>query len=388
MLLLNSEYAENEMHLAESTLGSIMNAYDITFADLNNLTEQQAQIFTDAGIQLGNSWGETIANMTQSNRDHMKALVEGYSGEGGVTSVITTEFGKIGEAAKNYESKVNEVSKNVNQNLDSVKNKTEAIKNETNKVIQAMDDEFRKIKNDILPAYDSLISKYDTMIQKIKAYITELNQAIQKNKDLANTPAPSTPTTKPSNSNTSTSKPSTSTTTRKPGVGDIVRSVPGTWYSDSYSGAPIGTPSKWAKEFKITQHKTDGRPRPYHIQGTNGGTGSGWVEWVGFKSGGYTGDWSKTGGLDGIGGKAAILHQKEMVLNAQDTENMLKAVEMVRDYTDLLNKPLPTSSLNTSETIEQTVNINADFSGVRNSSEIETAFENLVNKAIQYTRKN
>ena len=391
MLLLNFEYAQNEKHLAESTLGSIMNAYDITFADLNNLTEQQVQIFTDAGIQLGSSWEETIANMTQSNNDHMKALIEGYSGEGGVTSVITTEFGKIGEAAKNYESKVNEVSKNVNQNLDSVKNKTEAVKDETNKVIQAMDNEFKKIKNDILPAYDSLISKYDTMIQKIKDYINELNQAIQKNKDLANTPTPSAPATNPSNSNSSASKPSTSTSSskpaRNPGVGDIVRSVPGTWYSDSYSGAPIGTPSKWAKEFKVTQHKS-GRPRPYHIQGVNGGTGSGWVEWVGFKSGGYTGDWSKTGGLDGVGGKAAILHQKEMVLNAKDTENMLKAVEMVRDYTDLLNKPLPTSSLNTSETIEQTVNINADFSGVRNSSEIETAFENLVNKAIQYTRKN
>ena len=417
MLLLNSEYAQNEMHLAESTLGSIMNAYGITFRDLNNLTEQQAQIFENAGIRLGNSWRETIANMTQtftdagmrlenswgttignmtqSNNSYIKALVEGYSGPGGVTSVITTEFGKINEAAKNYESKVNEVSKNVNQSLgsvnpslDSVKNKTEAVKDATNKVIQAMDNEFNKIRNDVLPAYDSLVSKYDIMIQKIKDYIDELNKAIQKNKDLANIPAPSAPATNSSNSNTSASKPSTPAPTRKPGVGDIVRSVPGTWYSDSYSGSPIGTPSRWAKEFKVTQHKTDGRPRPYHIQGVNGGTGSGWVEWVGFKSGGYTGDWSKTGGLDGIGGKAAILHQKEMVLNAKDTENMLKAVEMVRDYTDLLNKPLPTSSLNTSETIEQTVNINADFSGVRNSSEIETAFENLVNKAIQYTRKN
>ena len=63
-------------------------------------------------------------------------------------------------------------------------------------------------------------------------------------------------------------------------------------------------------------------------------------------------------------------------------------VNKLSNFSDLLNKPLPTSNLNTSETIEQTVNINADFSGVRNSSEIETAFENLVNKAIQYTRKN
>ena len=81
-----------------------------------------------------------------------------------------------------------------------MKNKTEAVKDETNKVIQAMDDEFKKIKNDVLPAYDSLIEKYDIMIQKIKVILMSLIGQF-KNKDLANTPTPSAPTTKPSNSN-------------------------------------------------------------------------------------------------------------------------------------------------------------------------------------------
>ena len=47
-----------------------------------------------------------------------------------------------------------------------------------------------------------------------------------------------------------------------------------------------------------------------------------------FASGGYTGDWDSTGRL-------GILHQKELVLNADDTANMLQAVQTIRDLTQL-----------------------------------------------------
>jgi hypothetical protein len=43
----------------------------------------------------------------------------------------------------------------------------------------------------------------------------------------------------------------------------------------------------------------------------------------GFDTGGYTGEWGPTG-------KLAVLHQKEIVLNAEDTENLLQTVGMVR----------------------------------------------------------
>ena len=42
-----------------------------------------------------------------------------------------------------------------------------------------------------------------------------------------------------------------------------------------------------------------------------------------FDTGGYTGEWDNSGRL-------AILHQKELVLNKDDTENILNAVEFVR----------------------------------------------------------
>jgi hypothetical protein len=42
-----------------------------------------------------------------------------------------------------------------------------------------------------------------------------------------------------------------------------------------------------------------------------------------FDTGGYTGEW-------GPEGRWAMLHQKEIVLNAHDTENLLQTVDIVR----------------------------------------------------------
>lgn len=50
---------------------------------------------------------------------------------------------------------------------------------------------------------------------------------------------------------------------------------------------------------------------------------------IGYRTGGYTGDWNDTDG------KVGILHEKELVLNQDDTRNILNAVDMVRSMTAL-----------------------------------------------------
>lgn len=105
-----------------------------------------------------------------------------------------------------------------------------------------------------------------------------------------------------------------------------------------------------------------------------------------FASGGYTGNW-------GMEGRLAILHEKELVLNADDTKNMLDAVSILRQITAgtaqlssglgnigarLANFISPSGSL------DQNVNIQASFPNVTNHNEIEEALTNLVNKASQY----
>ena len=107
-------------------------------------------------------------------------------------------------------------------------------------------------------------------------------------------------------------------------------------------------------------------------------------------TGGYTGEW-------GPEGRAAILHEKEIVLNKNDTKNFLDATAILRTLdlqSELFSRGLgnimiPWISDLKSETLDQNVHIDATFPNVTDHSEIEAAFDNLINKASQYAnRKN
>ena len=146
-----------------------------------------------------------------------------------------------------------------------------------------------------------------------------------------------------------------------------------------------------------------------------------------FDTGGYTGDWNSSQG------KLAVLHEKELILNKEDTKNMLKMLQISREaYSQeletKLNKSsyafgiqelmqemqnmvqqnvlktldLQTKQLNspqyeieremnkfnellksTKQQLEQEVKIEANFPNVNSRKEIEDAFANLVNLATQ-----
>ena len=111
-----------------------------------------------------------------------------------------------------------------------------------------------------------------------------------------------------------------------------------------------------------------------------------------YDTGGYTGDWHSSEG------KVAMLHEKELVLNKHDTENMLDAVNVVRHIVasldgSMLGRLADMSALafnsitpgieTSNETLEQNVHIEASFPNATNRNEIEEAFNNLVNIASQ-----
>jgi hypothetical protein len=56
-----------------------------------------------------------------------------------------------------------------------------------------------------------------------------------------------------------------------------------------------------------------------------------------FDTGGLTPDWSGSGEPGAKDGKLAFLHSKELVLNATDTQNILTAVEAVREVASRLS---------------------------------------------------
>ena len=121
----------------------------------------------------------------------------------------------------------------------------------------------------------------------------------------------------------------------------------------------------------------------------------------GYESGGYTGEFNN--------GRLAILHEKELVLNQEDTRNILAAVELVRSFTpDLINSIEKTLDSNvasfigmlasrmdnstpvasTHDTIEQTVTIErVEFPNVTSADEINEAFATIVNDAAQWANR-
>lgn len=115
---------------------------------------------------------------------------------------------------------------------------------------------------------------------------------------------------------------------------------------------------------------------------------------IGYDTGGYTGSWSD-GNSDAKNGKLAYLHQKELVLNASDTENILKAVDIVRQMVQTLKNSAVTdvfsniansiSAQSSGETVEQNVHITAEFPAANSAAEIESALLSLNERAIQYS---
>lgn len=111
-----------------------------------------------------------------------------------------------------------------------------------------------------------------------------------------------------------------------------------------------------------------------------------------YDTGGYTGNW-------GNSGKLAMLHSKELVLNANDTANMLTAVQITRAMLDTIDLNARQASFGLGNlvasgikdekdnTLKQEVSIVAQFPNVQDHNEIEEAFSNLINHASQYANR-
>lgn len=112
-----------------------------------------------------------------------------------------------------------------------------------------------------------------------------------------------------------------------------------------------------------------------------------------FASGGYTGSWN------GEQGKLALLDKKELVLNEYDTQNLLSSVDIIRSVVDQIDLQTMANTISgltsatignidNSSSVDQNVVISADFPNVSSRDEIEAAFDNLINRAAQYSYRN
>ena len=96
-------------------------------------------------------------------------------------------------------------------------------------------------------------------------------------------------------------------------------------------------------------------------------------------------------------GKLAILHDHEIVLNPIDTENLLSAVSLLKEFSSAIDLRAMSQNISSglispfynagNQVLDQNVTIHAEFPNATNHSEIEEAFGNLVNLASQYANR-
>lgn len=191
-------------------------------------------------------------------------------------------------------------------------------------------------------------------------------------------------------------------------VGDTA-TYSGKYYYTSQGASPTGSKYSGVTNGVVVDMVNDSYgDYSYHIHSADGTYSDlGWVkksQLSGYDTGGYTGSW------DGGEGRLALLHSKELVLNADDTSNFLTAVSSIREIANLGNisstiasgvASLVRSMLgfsnnnlseafssNNSTTEGDTFNISAEFPNANNAEEIREAIMSLPTLASQYLSRN
>ena len=377
------QFINAETNLTGAAFDNMFDLYNINIEQFKSMTDEQQDILMNSMIP---QWNSGIQQMADK-----------IAGEGGFTGVCKNAFEELDQATEDYMTGLEELQKNANVSFEDVKNgidnvviETEKLLDNNSELINQYSDEIDAIRS-VINELDDLITKYKDAEAAAKAASEEAYKYWQEEQNrnasadnIIDAPVeeeeiPITNPTPVIPAPVEPPKPSLS-------LGSYVSVKPGTkWYADSWGGGSWG----YARAGSIAY--TSSGPYGYNIGGL------GWVrksDIVGYDTGGYTGNWNNNNG------RLAMLHQKELVLNANDTSNMLNAITILRDITanlgaTLLNKMASISAGGASSIgqglaaagMEQNVVINAEFPNATNSREIEDALNNLVNRASQYITK-
>ena len=344
----------------------------------------------------------------------MKTDVSDYlTGKEGLINTFTTlnntiDPNKEGSALQNYQAAVSGIFKKINSSIGGVIKKLgkKGYQGAVKKVNSKSKEDTKKIRKYIDEIYDKWkkaekkVESYKKKVKKIKSKtitVTVKYKEVGKPSNLSGSNSGNSGSNSSgSNSSGNGNKPKTKDkyyikATTKKGKKVVSKSAYPSNFKRSFNSRAEA--NQFLKEFS----------RAY----TNGGMQFSIVKNAKpYKTGGYTGNWPSGGGVDKDGGRLAVLHQKELVLNKTDTKNILEAVNTIRDIQSLnssITKTLSDSISNIfansikkaygkelskkQEEKEKSIiieNITAEFPNAENVSEIKEAIMSLPRLASQY----
>ena len=402
--LLQEQYGEKINYLTEQNLNIRTNLTDSAFNDLANLYNVDVSNFqnmTDEEKDL------IMNNLVPEWTSGVQEMIDKFSGEGGFEQTCQDTFDKLKEAAQDYVQNIDNISQTNQRVSNEAYEEGQKLLQESNQLIDSAKQEYQAI-GDVVNQVKELIAAYrqakSEAIGATKAaydFIQAKNakdaaQAAEERRRAEEAAAALAAANSSNSSNSDSGAGSGSDKDGTASVGDVV-GYNGRYYYDSYGKAPAGSKYSGVADGVVIDKMND-NAYGVHIHSADGEYGDlGWIkksQLFGYDTGGYTGTWGEDGRL-------ALLHQKELVLNKDDTANMLSAMNVLRGIVSKIGDNvfnntaaiLSTigSAINApkdSSTLEQTVYITAKFEGQTEASQIETALKNLVNTASQRAYRN
>lgn len=329
--IINGLTQQNEdlkRFMMEDTFNEMAKMYNTDVQNFKNMADEEKDIFMNDMIPY---WKSSIQDMADT-----------FAGAGGFGPITQDLFKNLIDNSKDYQDSLDKIGKVANISLNEIKNATDINIQRTESLLEK--------NNELIDSYNKEMTKVQEVINQVNK-LTETYQKA-KNEAIAATQA-AYDFSQQNNANTVSSLINGKKTTKNEAV----------LYS---SLAALINSQKAKKETSLYNNAAS------------------------FDTGGYTGDWGDIG-------KAAVLHEKEIVLNPYDTANLLSAVKVTRTLDNIISnfamKPLTLGNVinnanSSTEGMEQNITIHADFPNVTERSEIEAAFNNLVNKASQYAFRN
>ena len=397
-------------NLMQSAFASMAEMYRIDVENYNQMSNDEKNILMN---DLVPAWDSGIQQMTDK-----------FAGEGGFIPTCEQAFDNIIDVTKDYQNELDQMASTADIDLSQVKagvddtsdSMSDLIVNNS-ELISQMYDELSAISLIKAEAH-ALIMEYQGVYDAAKLAISGINSFMQAQQRQAmgetqesgisgGGSGDSGGNSGSNNSNTSNSPSSNSSNNSKSGTKnanknveqpdeDLIEGIAGniwvyeTWGNDPYRHDNII--AKFGKErgekiYRAVQAKFNSG------YGYNGGLQHNWEYYKkyslsSFRSGGYTGSWA------GNEGRIGVLHQKQMVLNSQDTSNLLNTVSILRSVMSSLGGTVNTrmndfkstirnTLVNGNNSLEQAVHIEASFPNVNSKREIEEALSELVNLAAQ-----
>lgn len=382
-----AQNAEARNNLMESAFADMAALYNTDVANYNQMSIDEQNILMG---DLVPAWESGIQQMSDK-----------VAGEGGFIPVCEQAFDSITEATKDYEEQLDNMANAAGISLDYVTQGVDLLSYAFENLIENNDDLIDRMYSEVdaietlQDVARGLVDEYQNVYNEAKTAVSEIHNFIQEEQGRAAAYAETANAAIESYNRTAQAYVDAydQMASAFEDYAARVRAAASGDGSGGGSNGGNGGGSNGSSPGGGNNSSNQGTSRNYH-------TTPGYAYLVDdeikhsnsyFATGGYTGEWQNNDG------RIAILHQKELVLNEDDTKNFLEGTYILREISSSLQGSISNRISNIGlrsvfstdkEELEQNVHIEASFPNVNSKKEIEEAFNDLVNLAAQRAMRN